>query len=308
MKKKLNWKRCGLLVLGLLAWSGCNVPARAQGEPEVQALIGTLFDKDTPPEAFASAVEQGKAAKFPEQVLLEAQLARTLFARDMPALVALKEPLQNMGATLDLGLSHLFIDRKSYDSLVQGVLAAQARQKEDEAGFETHLKEALWLAPEPLQMLYLQWLESYRIEEAMKNVVVPFDRKVDTAQGTQTTLHEVLGGNKALLIDVWATYCPNCMAAMDEKNAKSAKLAAQGVVLAGLNIEGDPAIAQKVKKAKNITMPWLVEAVDGTYNVLLQTDKLPQTVLVSPAGKVLFNGSPNDPALKYALKKIGVNL
>jgi len=317
--KKLSKKQGGLVLLGMLALATGTLPAPvpgnhtlvaafAQDEAQNQALIGTLFGPETTSEEFATALQQGRAAGLTPQLLLEAQLANSLYTRDMAALIALKQPLVDAGANLDPKVSRLFTDRNSYDSMVQGILALDAGQKADPAAFEKHIKEALWLAPEPLQMLYLQWLNGYRLDEAMKKVVVPFDQKIATAEGGQVTLKELLGENKALLLDFWASWCAPCMIAMPGLNEKSTKLATQGVVTVGINTEGDAGIASGVKQQNQIQVPWLLEEIGGPYTTLLQTLTFPRVVLVSPDGKVLYNGSPENPAFKQALKKIGVTL
>lgn len=317
--KGLNWKRNSLLLLGVLALgTGCvSVPgvgqrltavAYAQDGEAQDGVIGTLFSPETTDEAFAAALQQGKEAGLGAHVLLEAQLAHALYAREYPTLVSLKQPLVEAGANLKWEESRLFHNRQAYDSMVEGISALEAGQKGDAAGFEKHIKQALWLAPEPMQLLYLQWLNGYRTEEAMKKIVVPLDQQIPTAEGGQTTLKQLMGENKALLLDFWASWCGPCMVAMEGINEKSAKLAGQGVVMVGVNTEGDAKIASDIKKQKQVKLPWLLEEMGGTYTTLFQTESIPQVVLVSSEGKVLYNGHPEDPALKTALKKIGVTL
>jgi thiol-disulfide isomerase/thioredoxin len=317
--KTLSWKRNGLLLLGMMALGTGTVTlptteirlittASAQEGDARQMLLASLFKPDATDEEYAAALQQAKEAGFPAQLLLEAQIARSLFTRDHQALASLKQPLVDAGANLNIEMSRLFHNRQAYDSMVQGLSALEANQKGDEAAFEKHIKEALWLAPEPMQELYLQWLNSTRKEARMKKIVVPLDQQILTAEGGQTTLTQLLGGNKALLLDFWASWCAPCIVAMDGINEKSTKLAGQGVVMVGINTEGDAAIASDIKKQKQVKLPWLLEEIGGAYTTLFETDAIPQYVLVSSEGKVLFNGHPEDPALKSALKKIGVTL
>ena len=267
-----------------------------------------LFGRAASPEEFEAAVQKAKAAGVSAQLLLEAKVAQTIYAQDTEALVALLDPLQKLGPNLDLKGSQIFYERSDYDSFVQALLALQAEQKGDAAAFETHIKESLWLAPVQFQPLFLGWLNRHRDNEAMKKITVPLDLKLNTSDGKQTTLKEVLGANKAVLLDFWATWCAPCMVLMDGLNAKGAKLAPQGVVLVGLNTESDAAKAEQIKQQKNITLPWLVEPEGLPISTLLRADPIPRTVLISPEGKVLFNGHPSDPALKTALAKLGATL
>ncbi len=317
--KTLNWKRGGLLLLGMMALGTGTVTlptpkscliatAYAQEVDDRQALLASLFKPDATDEEYTAIFQQAKEAGVPGQLLLEAQIARALFTRDNQALASLKQPLVDAGANLNIEMSRLFHDRQAYDSMVQGITGLEAGQKGDEAAFEKHMKEALWLAPEPMQMLYLQWLNSTRTEARMKKIVVPLDQQIPTAEGGQTTLKQLMGGNKALLLDFWASWCSPCLVAMDGINEKSTKLAEQGVVMVGINTEGDAEIASGIKNQKQVKLPWLLEKIGGSYTTLFETDAIPQFVLVSAEGKVLFNGHPEDPALKQALKKIGVAL
>ena len=44
------------------------------------------------------------------------------------------------------------------------------------------------------------------------------------------------------------------------------------------------------------------------YGKLFRIDSIPRMVLISPAGKVLYNGHPNDPKLWAELKKLAPDL
>ena len=49
---------------------------------------------------------------------------------------------------------------------------------------------------------------------------------------------------------------------------------------------------------------WLVEPNGKPFSELLKISSIPRMILLSPEGRVLFNGHPHDPALWTALKKI----
>ena len=55
-------------------------------------------------------------------------------------------------------------------------------------------------------------------------------------------------------------------------------------------------------------LPWLVEPPDRPYSKAFELDSIPRMILLSPEGKVLFNGHPEDPALWAALKKIDASI
>ena len=139
-------------------------------------------------------------------------------------------------------------------------------------------------------------------------VTVPMDLEIKTSKGEATTLAKLADGKKAVLLDFWATWCGPCMALMPELKKKAAKLAPQGIVVAGMNVENSPKKAERTRKKLKISFNWLVEPKDEPFSGPLQVDSIPRMILVTPKGKVLFNGHPQDPGLAQALSALGVKL
>ncbi len=98
------------------------------------------------------------------------------------------------------------------------------------------------------------------------------------------------------------------MALMPELKNKAAKLGPQGIVVAGMNVEGSAKKAERVRKKQKMKMPWLVEPKSEPFSSALKIDSIPRMILVAPDGKVLFNGHPQDPGLRKALAKLDVKL
>jgi hypothetical protein len=91
---------------------------------------------------------------------------------------------------------------------------------------------------------------------------------------------------------------------------KAEKLSAHGIVVAAMNKDDENAesIAERIRKEQNATLPWLVEPLDRPYSKVFEIQSIPRMILLSPEGKVLFNGHPEDPALWVALKKIDASI
>ena len=100
---------------------------------------------------------------------------------------------------------------------------------------------------------------------------------------------------------------------MDELRTRAHKLAESDIVVAGINTEVSSeggtlakakAKSESVRKSKKMDLLWLVEPTGAPLSQLLEIDTIPRAVLVSPDGKVLYNGHPGDPALTASLTKL----
>ena len=122
--------------------------------------------------------------------------------------------------------------------------------------------------------------------------------------GLEGTVPDIRG--KVVHLDFWASWCGPCMNLMPALKKKAAVLAPHGIVVAAMNKDDDnaEATAERIRGELNATLPWLIEPPERPYSKALEITSIPRMILLSPTGKVLFNGHPEDPALWVALKKI----
>jgi thiol-disulfide isomerase/thioredoxin len=144
---------------------------------------------------------------------------------------------------------------------------------------------------------------------SLKAQSIDLDFPLQTSEGRQTSLSEVMGEKDALLLDFWASRCGPCIRLMPALKAKHDKLPNQGIAVAAINTEGNPDIAETVRNALKIpSSDWLMEPPGDPFSGPLGIDSIPRMILIDRSGRVLFNGHPNEPALKEALRRINPSI
>ncbi len=273
--------------------------------PAEQELLQRLFNPQNPPEDLQAALEAAAKAGFSGQILLEAQMLWGLRRGDTAMLTALLPDLERLAKTFDPRQSAGIRSVEEMGALLSYVKALAARQQGDEAAFKKHITEAFWLHPAS-GPLFAQAIEGMRREKKMANTRLDLDVVMTTSEGEATTLRDQLGDEKALLLDFWASWSAPSLALMPELRKKAEHLGKHGIVVAAMNTDNENAetLADKVRREKDMTLPWLVEPANRPYSAALEITALPAMVLVTPDGKVLFHGHPQNPDLWEALRKI----
>ncbi len=263
---------------------------------------GQITEEDDFEEALARAVELDLSA----QNELEAKISRYWIQGRFQKLMELLPNIEKNLERWDFQKSEIFTAEEELKGYYHLFRTYEAKVTGDSDTFAKNAKESFWNYPELADILAF-WIGEQREADKLTNLVMPMDTVLTTSQGEETTLGEMVDGHKGLLLDFWATWCGPCIALMPELTHKAEVLAPQGIVVAGMNTETE-AKAEAFRKKRDITFAWLVEPEGAPFQRLLEIDSIPRMVLVSPQGKVLYNGHPMDPALIVALGKLEVTL
>ncbi len=289
-----------LFSLACFGWA--TLTLSAQNEPTTQELslaFNQLLLADTLSE---DVLQTGREAGLSELNLFEARALRTLRGTD--SFEGVVEAYDAIGAEVSLAESMIFGSEMEWKGMGHLLRARQAQLDDDRSAFEAHAKEAFWLAPDYAPVL-MQWIGDFRRSEAMADLVLPMGTELLNVDGETVTLAQLAEGQKALLLDFWASWCPPCIEKLPELQAKASDLATKNVVVVSINVESlDDAL--KVYSQQTIEHPWLVEPAAQPFVRALQVDSLPRSVLVTPEGRILFNGFHVDAALTQALEDLGV--
>jgi thiol-disulfide isomerase/thioredoxin len=266
-------------------------------------------------EEFEHAAETALKAGVAQQVVDEVRLLVNIKLRNvdgLPAIVAGWEKKMDTWKESDSVVFHKKSDLEGVLFFARALIADKENKDQD---FEHAVKEGFWADPE-LGEILADLVKTRRAKQHMASIVLPMDLQIESATGTKTSLAELAKGQKALLLDFWASWCGPCMANMDELVKRAHDLSPQHVAVVGVNTQADedggPTEAKKQaaqeKKKRKIDFAWLVEPADRPLSKSLNIDSIPRAVLVTPDGKVLYDGHPADPELLVALKKLEVTL
>ena len=293
-----------LLVLGLIAPSLMVAQAPVARTPKDE-MTQNLFNPENTREQMEAAVREATLEGADPQVIAEAKLMWALkggtaedVAEMMPEWQAvIKKYRPELGVAVG--------SASEFQGLVEFLQARIAMAKGDEGGFKKHIMEAFWNTPAQAPQ-FAELVQAYRRAQKMASLKVDLSVPLTTSTGEATTLRDVMVGQKALLVDFWASWCGPCMMAMPELRRRVDYLRPFGVLIAGMNTDQkDPeATAERIRQEQDIHTAWLVEPGNRPYSRTLEITSIPNVALIAPDGRVLFLGHPQDPQLWVALKKI----
>lgn len=290
---------CGQLSLRAQAPAAEDFAARGQ------ALVKQLFADHATAEELLSLTKEANKAGVPRQQIIEAKLVWGLRHQEVPFLIKILPEVEILATSFDPASAAAIPNADTLKAFIAYIKAQKAAAAHDAEGFKKNILEAIWLGPQQAPV-FLQAMEKFRLEAKMEALVIDLKVPLTTSAGEATTLHDVLGGKKALLVDFWASWCGPCMALMPALKQKAEALSSHGIVVAAMNKEDEnaEATAERIRQEQNAKLPWLVEPAERPFTNALEVATIPRMVLLSPEGKVLFNGHPEDPELWVALKKI----
>lgn len=306
---------CSLAVCAGLCLNSGRLHAQTQEQAQqealadAKALLQRLFAQNTTQEELLELAKQANKVGVPRQQVIEAKLVWGLRHQDPKFLTKILPEVEILAASFDSSSAAALPSAEAASSFVSYIKALKAADAGDQAAFKQNILEALWQNPQQAPV-FLQTIEKVRRESKMQELVVDLKTVITTSTGEATTLQDQLAGKKALLLDFWASWCGPCMKLMPALKKKAEHLATHGVVVAAMNKDDEnaEATAERIRSELNATLPWLVEPQERPFTKAFELDTIPRMVLLSPEGKVLFNGHPEDPELWVALKKLDASI
>jgi thiol-disulfide isomerase/thioredoxin len=94
-------------------------------------------------------------------------------------------------------------------------------------------------------------------------------------------------GKKTILINFWATWCPSCIAEIDELNQLKKKY--PDVIFLAINAGERENIIKKFLAKHPFDLIILIDE-NRDVSTSLKTESLPRTIVISPEKKIIFDG------------------
>lgn len=288
-----------------------QAPAAAMS-PRETALDNLLAERESI-KALDAAIASARKNGVSEQAILEARFLYHVDRREDEALAALLPEFLKQRDVFKLEESAIFGLKEDFLAVIEYVQAIASIGKDDKDAFKKHITEAFWLSPRQAAA-FAPHIERLRLDEAMRAVKIDFTLKLLCVNpGDPKSLETLVSGKNALLFHFWSPASQECEAAMPDFIATAKTLVSNGIAVVSLIPDDAPKL---VDDARAMIRPlgdqapgeWLIDSKDKPLGRDLRIQNLPTMVLVSPEGKVLFNGDPTEDAFWDALKKTNAAL
>lgn len=286
--------------------------AAAKPSPRDAALEHLLAERESP-KALDSAIADARNNGISEQTILEARFLYHVDRREDEALAAMLPELLKQRDVFQLEHSAIFGLREDWLAVIEYVQAIAALGKGDKDAFKKHITEAFWLSPRQAAA-FAPHIERLRLDECMRLLKIDFTAKlVPLVPGDPVALEQLVAGKKALLIHFWSPLSRECEAAMPDFVATAAALATSDIAVVSLLPDDSPKLlteARAMLHPLGLKPPgaWLIDGQEKPFARDLRIQNLPTMVLVSSAGKILFNGDPTEEEFWQALRKIDARI
>ena len=269
------------------------------GLPPKRAALERMLSERGTPEIFEAATKKAREQGVGEQPILEATFLYYVDRHEDDKIAAMMPEFLKRNDSFKLEESEIFAVREDWLAVVEYVQAIAALKKNDRVGFKKHITEAFWLSPKQ-GSAFAPHIDRMRLDEAMRDVKIDPSVGLDQmfADG-KIALSSLLKDRKALLLHFWSPWSRECEESMGDFKVTALEFQKNGIAVASLLSE---ATADALGDAKTIVNAlgspppgaWLVDREKDSLHRMLRIQSVPSMVLVSPEGRVIFNGHPSE--------------
>ncbi|MBK1791824.1 hypothetical protein [Persicirhabdus sediminis] len=303
------------LSLSIALLTAFALPSNAQEIPRYdsrQETLERLFSARSEA-ALQQAIDEARKAGFSEQSLTEARFLFLIDKQDHRALAAMADELEAKKDTFSLNDSEIFSLEDDWLAIISFTKSLAELEQGNIEGFKKNITEAFWLSPQQASA-YTPIIEKTKTAEAMKQLTLDLEQRVlQLNVDDGIALKETLKGKSAALIHFWSPWSEASEASMADFILTARELNKHNIAilhtLIDITIEGRGE-GQYIYKLHNKDLPyfWLQDTKNNSLSGTLRVRDTPTVCLLTPEGKVLFNGAPSDPNFWNTVKLIAPEL
>jgi hypothetical protein len=278
-----------------------------------EAALEKLLGERGSPTAFDAAIASAHDHGVAEQAVLEARFLYHVDRHEDAAIAAMLPAFLQQRDAFKPEESAIFGVKEDWLAVVEYVQALAALGQGDKDSFKKHITEAFWLSPRQAAA-FAPHIERMRLDDCMRALKLDFSIKLTPlVAGEPVALQHLIAEKKSLLLHFWSPRSRECEASLPDFLATATTLTANNIAVASI-LPGDaPALlteARDMIHAPKDHPPgaWLIDPKEKSLARELRIQNLPAMVLVSPEGKILFNGDPTEPEFWDALLKIDASI
>ena len=272
------------------------------------ALENLLSERESD-KAFEAVIEAAKKNHISDQAVLEARFLYHVDHREDDAIASMLPEVLKQRDLFKIEDSAIFSVKEEWLAVVEYVQAIASLKKGDKEAFKLHITEAFWLSPRQASA-FAPHIDRLRLEDAMRQVKIDFDMKLlPLAGGDAVMFRQLMVDKKAMILHFWSPASRECEASMPDFAITAKALNEKGIAMISILSADSSEILSSARKmieplGPNFPGAWLMDSKEKSFAQDLRVQTLPDFVLISSDGGVLFNGAPSDDGLWDALKKI----
>ena len=285
-----------------------NAPPTRQVEDPKEKAMEQLFST-MGQDGFAVALKQAEQINIHPQAILEARFLDLIDRADHAGLAAMASELVSKRNSFDPENSEIFSVKEDWLAIVHYTQALAALQQGDKAGFKKHITEAFWLSPRQGQA-FAPHIDQLRLNEIMKSITIDPAKLMQPQQGGKpTTLGDLMKGHKATILHFWSPTSQEVLLNLPDFVITTQSCKEQNILVLSILVGQYPGIledAESIRKedAADAQCTWLIESNTKPLAGLLRVRDIPTMAIISPDGKILFNGNPSDNKFWATIQKI----
>jgi len=301
------------LLVFILTLSTCwSEESKAPKLTPKEAALEKIFS-DLSPEELPQAIETARKAGVHQQALLEARFLNLVDQKNFHAIAQLTPELIKQRDQFNLNDSEIFAVQEDWLSIVHYAQALDALEKNDQASFKKHITEAFWLSPRQGQA-FAPHINNLRMKNMMAAITLQPTHPMHPQDGSATTtLGALMKDKKGAILYFWSPMSQEVYQHLQNfiqisQLCKKNQIAVISI-LVGYNdqILADAKLWCK-EDALDAASSWMIDPKIDPLSNTLRVMNIPTMVIVSPKGKIIFNGHPTKDSFWKQLQQLNPSI